>query len=226
MQYSKFSIRDLGYLIRASLIGKSIPRIYLNLAIRKSGLEALKGRTIDLGAKSPGSSYYNFLNTKEADLYFCDFYHNENPRVLKINLEEVFSDRLGDFDNILCFNTLEHIYDTQNILSESSKILKKGGRFIGSIPFLYPYHKDPDDFHRYSHSALERLFNENGLKLKRIVAVGSGPFALGFQSIPLPGFFRAIFQSLLFFGDLILYHYYKKNYLNFTLLYFFESEKV
>lgn len=226
MQYSKFSIFDLASVFKESLKGKSIPRIYLNLAIKKSDLKEIKGKTIDLGAKSDSSSYYRFLTIAEdADLHFCDFYSNSNPKVSKINLEESFSDKLKDFDNILCFNTLEHIFNTENLLSESAKISKKNARFIGSIPFLYPFHKDPDDFHRYTISALERFFNQNGFKMEKIVSVGSGPFTLGFQSISLPYPLRAVFQSLLFLGDLMMYWYYKKNYSNFTLLYLFEASK-
>ena len=55
-------------------------------------------------------------------------------------------------------NTLEHIDNYQNFMINVSSSLKKGGRLEGCVPFLYPFHKDPDDFFRYTDTALKKIF--------------------------------------------------------------------
>jgi SAM-dependent methyltransferase len=225
VQYSKFSFSDLGFIWGESLRDKSLPRILLNLSLKKQPFDRLSGKVMDLGAKSDESSYYRFLEKdRTADLHFCDYF-TEGPNLMKIDLEKPFPASLNGFDFILCFNTIEHIFNTDNLISESSRIMKKGGKFIGCVPFLYPFHADPDDYHRYTHSALEKIFEKHGLKMKKIVSVGVGPFVLGFQSTPTPRFLRAIFQSGLFLLDLIGNFYYKKYAGNFSLLYLFEAVK-
>lgn len=205
--------------------GKSLPRALLNLSLKKYPFDRLTGKVIDLGAKSDGSSYFRFLEKDPgAEMFFCDYF-SEGPNLMKIDLEKPFPNSLSDFDNVLCFNTIEHIFDTDNLIGESARIMKKGGKFIGCVPFLYPYHADPDDYHRYTHSALEKIFEQHGLKMKKIVSVGVGPFVLGFQTTPAPGFIRAIFQSGLFLMDLMCNFYYKKYKGNFCLLYLFEAVK-
>lgn len=225
MKTFEFSIFELPTVFIESLRGKSLPRIFLNLALEKGELPRLSGKIIDLGAKSAEHSYFRFLEKDEnADFHFCDFF-SEGPKLMKINLEKPFSAGLEDFSFVLCFNTIEHIFNTKNLLGESAKILKKGGVFMGCVPFLYPYHADPDDFYRYTHSSLTKLFEEHGLHMKKIVGLGMGPLCLGFQSTPMPGILRAFFQSFLFTADKVLNLYYKKYASNFTLIYLFEAVK-
>lgn len=187
------------------------------------GLKPVKGKTIDLGSKSGSSGYYGFLNIDKDDVTFSDFY-SEGENIVKLNLEKEFPE-IGTFDNALCFNTIEHIFNTKNLLEQSNKILNKDGRFIGCVPFLYPYHADPDDFHRYTFSALKKLFEENKFKEIKIMEVGHGPLTLGFQIFPYPNILRAFAQSAIFILDLMTRFYWKKYSSNFTLIYIFEAVK-
>lgn len=56
----------------------------------------------------------------------------------------------GVYDNVICFNTLEHVYDEQKLLTEILRILVPGGRFIITVPFLYKRHGTYGDFHRHT----------------------------------------------------------------------------
>ncbi|MBU0981393.1 class I SAM-dependent methyltransferase [Patescibacteria group bacterium] len=225
MKYSKFSLFDLPYVFGRSFRGgKSIPRIFLNLTLKRFPLSTLRGEVIDLGAKSKGSSYNRYLKSEGANFTYCDYF-SEAPGVKKMDLEKPFPVDSGTVDFALCFNTLEHVFNTGNLLSESARILKQGGHFIGSVPFLYPYHADPDDYYRYSHSSLKRLFEENGFEVKSIRAVGLGPLTLGFQGLPCPRLLAGFWNSALFVGDFLMRWYTRRYEDKFTLEYIFEAIK-
>lgn len=58
----------------------------------------------------------------------------------------------ASFDQVITFNTLEHIYDDTGALAELARVLKPGGTICIMVPFLYPVHGHPDDYHRHTPS--------------------------------------------------------------------------
>lgn len=58
----------------------------------------------------------------------------------------------GTFDAVLSFNVFEHIRDDIAALSEVTRVLKSGGALHVSVPWIYPVHGHPDDFHRHTPS--------------------------------------------------------------------------
>lgn len=56
------------------------------------------------------------------------------------------------FDQIITFNTLEHVYDDHGALAELTRVLKPGGTLHIIVPFLYPVHGHPDDYNRHTPS--------------------------------------------------------------------------
>ncbi|MEM1400965.1 MAG: methyltransferase domain-containing protein [Pseudomonadota bacterium] len=52
------------------------------------------------------------------------------------------------FDCVVCFNTLEHIYDAQATLAELYRVLRPGGRLVITVPFIFRIHGHPDDYFR------------------------------------------------------------------------------
>lgn len=73
--------------------------------------------------------------------------------------------RPGSFDAVLLMNVLEHVYDTGGMLAQLAGLLKPGGRLVVAIPFLVKIHQAPVDFVRYTHYALERLGEAQGLEV-------------------------------------------------------------
>lgn len=69
---------------------------------------------------------------------------------------------LGDssVDAFISIFAIEHIYDFESTVNEVYRCLKPGGRYLLVSPFLYYYHAAPDDYHRFTISALERLFSK------------------------------------------------------------------
>lgn len=52
------------------------------------------------------------------------------------------------FDAIICFNTLEHIYDPRAMLDQMFRVLAPGGTLYVIVPFMFRIHGHPDDFTR------------------------------------------------------------------------------
>lgn len=136
------------------------------------------GRVLDLGGDRRsgyhellgGSHKIEVVNLNEA----CqpDF---------RFNIEESFPLAAETYDAVICLNVLEHIFNFQNVLNESARVLKPGGRFIGATPFLFNIHGSPDDYFRYTGSALRRAFASAGFREARVAELGYGLFSVGYQ---------------------------------------------
>ena len=78
-------------------------------------------------------------------------------------------DRLGlrseSVDSINCLSVLEHVFYPQETIAEIYRVLRPGGCVQVQVPFLLQYHGYPDDYFRYTHSALQRLFEEAGFRV-------------------------------------------------------------
>lgn len=57
-----------------------------------------------------------------------------------------------EFDTVITFNTLEHVYDDVGALQELARVMKPGGELHVIVPFMYPVHGHPDDYNRHTPS--------------------------------------------------------------------------
>jgi len=73
--------------------------------------------------------------------------------------------RESSVDCINCISVLEHIYDFNAAIAEMFRVLTRGGCVRVQTPFMLGYHDFPDDYFRYTHSALRRMFEEAGFRI-------------------------------------------------------------
>ena len=73
----------------------------------------------------------------------------------------------GCLDAVLAFEVMEHIADTDLFLSELTRVLKRGGRAVLSVPFVFPRH-DFRDYYRFTPEALKGLCDRHGLDVVTI----------------------------------------------------------
>lgn len=65
-------------------------------------------------------------------------------------------------DIITASNFFEHIPNPDFVMRECFRILKPGGVFLGTVPFLFNIHQEPHDYWRYTNFILEHLFRASG----------------------------------------------------------------
>jgi SAM-dependent methyltransferase len=63
-------------------------------------------------------------------------------------------------DGVVCIEVLEHVKHPHLALQELHRIMKPGGIFVGSTPFLLGIHDQPHDYFRYTRHGLELLFDK------------------------------------------------------------------
>jgi SAM-dependent methyltransferase len=75
-------------------------------------------------------------------------------------------------DHVMLLDVLEHVPDPGQCLSEIHRVLKPGGTLTIQVPFLYPIHDAPLDFHRWTRFGLERAALLAGLTVSEARAIG------------------------------------------------------
>jgi 2-polyprenyl-3-methyl-5-hydroxy-6-metoxy-1,4-benzoquinol methylase len=99
-----------------------------------------------------------------------------NARFLEVDLKDLSKvvEELGLFDQIICFETIEHIMDDHRLMADLSSLLIPGGRLLLTTPFKY-YRRlfgdklstSEDGGHvrwGYTHEEIRRLFDQYGLE--------------------------------------------------------------
>lgn len=103
---------------------------------------------------------------------YKDLFKNVNYKTLDIE-SKYHPDIIGDIhslsmkdesiDAIICKAVLEHVYDPQKAVNEMYRVLRKQGKCLVYVPFLYPYHGQKDgykDYYRYTQDGIEYLFRK------------------------------------------------------------------
>lgn len=115
------------------------------------------GRVLDVGA---GSGKYGRL--------FGDYTptdvekRNEHSIIADANTALPFQDET--YDLVMMIEVLEHLHTPRTAISESFRVLKRGGVFAATVPFVWKLHEEPNDFHRYTKYALEKYLREAGFE--------------------------------------------------------------
>jgi SAM-dependent methyltransferase len=69
------------------------------------------------------------------------------------------------FDGVLCTQVLEHVENLDLLLTECNRVIKMGGGFVVSVPFLYREHEQPYDFRRFTSYGLMSALARNGFQV-------------------------------------------------------------
>ncbi len=156
----------------------------------------LSGKVIDLGGDTRSQYSKLFKGTFTIETV------NMDPKTkpdFMADLEQPLPVPSGAYDAVLLINVLEHIFEYRQLLGEGARILAPGGKVIIIVPYMFPYHPSPGDFHRYSKDALERALTLAGFDDIDIRALGTGVFAtrLLFIERLLPGSIQSVLGLVL-----------------------------
>jgi hypothetical protein len=66
------------------------------------------------------------------------------------------------FNTVVMVSVFEHVVNPYIVSQAIFDLLKPGGYFFNSTPFLFPYHPSPEDNFRYSPQALKHIHTSTG----------------------------------------------------------------
>ena len=71
----------------------------------------------------------------------------------------------NQFESVLLLDVLEHLSTPDICIAEIERVLTEGGNLFLKVPFLYPVHDAPFDFHRWTRFGLIQLAQRHGLQV-------------------------------------------------------------
>lgn len=154
----------------SSIFGGSYHTIKLQLQVYHTTLSMFaKGDLADLGCGAvPYLECYsnNVRRVVCADRFQNDFTDAE------IDLNSAFPFDAGAFDTVLFSDVINHVSDTDNLFSESLRVLRPGGHLIVFTPFLYWISEAPNDYYRFTRFGLEAKCSQHGFEIVDLYSYG------------------------------------------------------
>ena len=167
------------------------PTVYDRFNWLKRHLKKGNLRTLDAGSGGGGFTVYaSKIGNTAVGISFEEEANKRATRRAKIwgatNVKfitqdlrglDLVSDRIGKFDQIICFETIEHILNDKKLIRDLSNILKPNGILLLTTPFKY-YKKlygETDELSKvedgghvrrgYTHTEMRDLFEKYGLQV-------------------------------------------------------------
>src|SRR3989338_10753742 len=140
--------------------------------IKKKVLALLKGRfknsdiILDIGC---GNNPYYHKSIK-AKIVCVDIKHTEKAHVVCDAMSLPL--KKSSFDGIICVNSLYYYNNPFMAVKEFSNILKKNGKLMLIMPFMYPIHDAPEDKYRFTEYGINELLKKD-FDIKEIKTIGT-----------------------------------------------------
>lgn len=115
-------------------------------------------RVLDVGCGQ--KPYYPFFAERASEYVGVDMV--ENPVAELRGAVEDIPVPDASFDVVLCTQVLEHCDDPAEAVRELRRVTAPGGRVLASTHGTWVYHPSPQDYWRWTHAGLERLFRQHG----------------------------------------------------------------
>lgn len=140
------------------------------------------GKVLDSGCGSMPYKNLILSNTKVKDYVGLDIESGLNYEGIKADFiwdgnKMPFDD--ATFDVVLSTEVLEHVPNTESYLLEVKRVLKPGGLFFFTVPFLMSLHEVPHDYYRFTPYSLEMIFKKVGFRDVKINPMGGYNAAMG-----------------------------------------------
>ena len=99
-----------------------------------------------------------------------DIYPTPTATIITQPAENKLPFRDACFDLVILDSVLEHVPWPLDFLKEAARVLKRGGKIIGDVPFLQPLHLAPYHFFNFTPHGLKEVAKRAGLKLRYVGA--------------------------------------------------------
>jgi len=125
-----------------------------------------RGLVVDIGCSDKHISKYLSSNTEYIGLDYyttASQWYQTRPHIYGDAQDLPFSSE--SMDTLLLLDVLEHLPSPDSCFKEIKRVLKPSGLLIIQVPFLYPLHDTPLDFHRWSIYGLRCLAKKYELEI-------------------------------------------------------------
>jgi len=113
----------------------------------------------DIGSKHRRGEYSFGKPPADSTLVCVDI--EDGPGVdLVADAHDLHMVESNSVDFAISVTVLEHVRYPHRVVHEMHRILKPGGIVYVNVPFIFPFHGDPDDFYRFSYKGIEILCEE------------------------------------------------------------------
>ena len=166
-------IRSLASALRNTPLHPQWFACYRERQFLKSTCSGLRGRVLDVGCA--GAKPRRELGADvdyigiDLPLTATGWYHTR-PDVFADAQELPFI--ANCIDHCLLLDVLEHLPDPDRCLAAIHQVLKPGGTLTLQVPFLYPVHDAPLDYHRWTRFGLREAARRHGYHIADEVAAG------------------------------------------------------
>jgi SAM-dependent methyltransferase len=149
------------------------PQWLLRGGLKREDLTEIQGMTLDVGCA--GSDIRDLL-PRRAQYIGLDYYdtatcwYGTTPQVFGDGQSLPFAD--NSFQCVLMLHVLEHLRRPEEAIAEAQRILAPGGLLVVEVPFMYPLHDTPLDFHRWTEPGLDSDLKRFGFSDIATVSVG------------------------------------------------------
>lgn len=133
--------------------------------------ETLHGSVLDLGGGT--TAEYHTMIKGGFSTISLNIDIETKPDIIA-DLEKPLSIPDAQYDGAILMNVLEHVFNYQQLINETFRVLKKDGDVLAVVPFLFPIHPSPNDFHRFTDQALKRMFENSGFVSIKIAPIAPG----------------------------------------------------
>ena len=113
-------------------------------------------RVLDVGCGP--KPYYPFFADRASEYVGVDIV--AQPAADLVGPVEALPVEDGSFDLVLCTQVLEHCDDPARAVAELRRVTAPGGRVLASTHGVQVYHPSPQDYWRWTHAGLRKLFED------------------------------------------------------------------
>ncbi len=131
--------------------------------LQRKYVSEYKGVVLDIGGRDRGK--FKKPKEKVERWIFADIEEKHNPDIV-LDIADMHSVEDKSIDIVNVLEVFEHVEKIEKGIAECYRVLKKNGKLIMSVPFLFPVHADPFDFQRWTLTKWQRELKKNNFEIE------------------------------------------------------------